>query len=217
MTHPPHTAAAVSAYIGSIVAANALTTWLGLIQLWPTGLMVTAGTFAAAAALILRDAVNETGGWRWVVVAIAAGIVVSYAVADPMIAVASAVAFAGSELVDWAVFTPVRRRSLARAVLASSVVSAPVDTVLFLGIAFGWGAVTWQAVLGQFLVKTAMAALAALIIARRQRPTLRSRVEALRQAVHESEGPDVETRRSDRLAGMYVAYDRVLDIIDGQR
>jgi uncharacterized PurR-regulated membrane protein YhhQ (DUF165 family) len=41
----------------------------------------------------------------------------------------------------------------------SSVVSAPVDTVLFLHIA-GFG-VTWQAVLGQFLVKTAMALAAA--------------------------------------------------------
>jgi uncharacterized PurR-regulated membrane protein YhhQ (DUF165 family) len=37
----------------------------------------------------------------------------------------------------------------------SSVVAAPVDTVLFLYLA-GF-AVTWQAVLGQFVVKTAMA------------------------------------------------------------
>jgi uncharacterized PurR-regulated membrane protein YhhQ (DUF165 family) len=52
-----------------------------------------------------------------------------------------------------------RRRTLAGAVLVSSIVSAPVDTVLFLHIA-GFG-VTWQAVLGQFIVKTAMAAIAA--------------------------------------------------------
>lgn len=160
-------AAAVAAYIASIVLANALTAWFGLVQLWPTSLAVTAGTFAAGAALILRDAVHEAGGWRWVVAAISAGVAVSYVVSDPRIAVASAIAFAGSELVDWAVFTPVRRRSLARAVLVSSVVSAPVDTVLFLGVAFGWGAVSWQAVAGQFIVKTLMAAGAALWLARR--------------------------------------------------
>ena len=99
--------------------------------------------------------------------AIVVGIGISYVVADPMIAVASALAFAASELVDFAVFTPMRARSLARAVVISSVVSAPVDTVLFLHIA-GFG-VTWQAVLGQFIVKTGMALLAAAWLVKRSR------------------------------------------------
>jgi hypothetical protein len=149
----------LAAYIGSIVAANWMTATFGLVPIG-FGLAVTAGTFAAGAALILRDAVDTSGGRWWVAGAIAVGVALSYALAAPMIAVASAVAFAASELVDWGVFTPLRRRSLPRAVLVSSVVSAPVDTVLFLAIA-GFG-VTWQAVLGQFLVKTAMAGLAAL-------------------------------------------------------
>ena len=51
--------------------------------------------------------------------------------------------------------------------LASSVVSAPVDTVLFLHIS-GFG-VTWQAVAGQFIVKTGMALLVALVLAARDR------------------------------------------------
>lgn len=148
----------VAAYIGSIVLANWLTTTYGLVPIG-FGLAVTAGTFAAGAALVLRDGVQETAGKVAVLLAIVAGIAVSYLVADPFIAVASAVAFATSELVDFAVFTPLRRRTLAGAVLVSSVVSAPVDTVLFLWIA-GFG-VTWQAVLGQFLVKTAMAGAAA--------------------------------------------------------
>lgn len=157
-------AAALAAYIGSIVAANWATTTFGLVPIG-FGLAVTAGTFAAGAALILRDAVDTHGGRWWVTGAIAVGIVLSYLLADPFIALASACAFAASELVDWGVFRRVRPRSLARAVLVSSVVSAPVDTVLFLWIA-GFP-VTWQAVLGQFLVKTAMAALAALWLARR--------------------------------------------------
>jgi queuosine precursor transporter len=157
-------AAALAAYIGSIVAANWLTsTTFGLIPIG-FGLMVTAGTFTAGAALILRDGVDTHGGRWWVAGAITVGIVLSYLLADPFIALASAVAFAASEVVDWGAF---RRMlpNLPRAVLVSSVVSAPVDTVLFLWIA-GFP-VTWQAVAGQFIVKTLMAALAALWLARR--------------------------------------------------
>lgn len=153
---------AIGGYIATIVAANWMTATFGLVPIG-FGLAVTAGTFAAGAALILRDAVQTQAGKVTVLAAIIAGIVVSYFLSDPFIAIASAVAFAASELVDFAVFTPMRRRSLALAVLVSSVVSAPVDTVLFLHIA-GFG-VTWQAVLGQFLVKTLMAAAVAAWLA----------------------------------------------------
>jgi queuosine precursor transporter len=157
---------AVAAYVGSIVLANWMTDTFGLVAIG-FGLAVTAGTFAAGAALILRDAVQQTAG-RWVAVAaIVVGAAVSAATSTPAIAVASGVAFLVSELVDMAVFTPLRHRSLAGAVLASSVVSAPVDTVLFLHIA-GFG-VTWQAVLGQFLVKTVMALVAAGLLAWRRK------------------------------------------------
>lgn len=151
-------AAWITAYISSIVAANWMTVTFGLIPIG-LGLAVTAGTFAAGAALVLRDAVQVAAGKVAVLAAIGLGVAVSYIVADPFIAVASALAFATSELVDFAIFTPLRRRSIARAVVVSSVASAPVDTVLFLWIS-GFG-VTWQAVIGQFLVKTAMALLAA--------------------------------------------------------
>ena len=142
------------AFISSIVLANWATSVFGLVPIG-LGLAVTAGTFAAGAALILRDGLQVAAGRRWALAAVVVGAVVSYVVSEPFIAVASGIAFLVSELVDFAVFTPLRERSLAGAVLASSVVSAPVDTVLFLHIA-GFG-VTWQAVLGQFIVKTLMA------------------------------------------------------------
>jgi uncharacterized PurR-regulated membrane protein YhhQ (DUF165 family) len=157
---------AIAGYIGTIVAANWMTATFGLVPIG-FGLAVTAGTFAAGAALILRDAVQTQAGKAVVLAAILAGIVVSYFVSDPFIAIASAVAFAASELVDFAVFTPMRRRNLALAVLASSIVSAPIDTVLFLQIA-GFG-VTWEAVLGQFIVKTVMAGLVAAWLAWRHK------------------------------------------------
>ncbi len=156
----------VGCYIFSIVLANWATSAFGLIPIG-FGLLVTAGTFSAGAALILRDAVQVTAGKRVALAAIIAGCGVSYLLADPFIAIASAVAFLASELVDFAVFTPLRGRSIAAAVLVSSAVSAPADTVLFLHIA-GFD-VTWQAVLGQVIVKTAMAGVVASWLVRKGR------------------------------------------------
>jgi hypothetical protein len=149
-----------------VVAANVLTDALGLVPIG-FGLLVTAGTFAAGAALLMRDAVQQAGGRYWVVGAVAVGSVLSYVLADPRIAVASVVAFAASETADSAVFTPLRRRGLPTAVLASSVVAAPLDTVLFLSVA-GFP-VTPAAVAGQFIVKTAIAGAVAGWIAWRSR------------------------------------------------
>lgn len=155
-----------AAYIGVIVAANWMTATLGLVPIG-FGLMVTAGTFAAGAALIVRDGLQLQVGRLWMVAAILTGALISAVTSDPAVALASGIAFLVSELVDWSVFTPLRGRSLPGAVLASSVVSAPVDTVLFLHIS-GFG-VTWQAVAGQFIVKTGMALLVALVLAARDR------------------------------------------------
>jgi len=145
-------------YIGTIVAANWMTSTFGLVPIG-LGLAVTAGTFAAGAALVLRDAVQVEAGKLAALAAIVVGCAVSYFVSDPFIAYASATAFIVGELVDFAAFTPMRARSIAAAVLVSSLVSAPVDTVLFLHIA-GFP-LTWGAVIGQLIVKTAMAALVA--------------------------------------------------------
>lgn len=152
-------------YIGVIVAANWLTATFGLVSF--VGLTVTAGTFAAGLALILRDAVQVELG-KWVVLAaIIGGALISAWTSTPAIAVASGIAFLVSELVDFGVFTPLRGRSLPIAVLVSSVVSAPVDTVLFLYIA-GFG-LSPEAVLGQFVVKTLIALIVAVILAYKER------------------------------------------------
>lgn len=151
-------AAALTVYILTILAANWMTDTYGLVPIG-FGLAVTAGTFAAGFALIARDWVQLTSGRIAAVIAVIAGAALSYLLASPAIAIASGVAFLVSELVDFAVFTPLRERNLAIAVITSSVVSAPVDTVLFLHLA-GFG-ITWEAVLGQFLVKTVLALIVA--------------------------------------------------------
>lgn len=155
-----------AAYIGTIIAANWLTATFGLVPIG-FGLAVTAGTFAAGAALLVRDGLQMRTTRAWLLACILSGAALSAFTATPAIAAASGVAFLVSELVDWAIFTPLRSRSLPGAVLASSVASAPVDTVLFLAVA-GFG-VTWPAVLGQFIVKTGMALVVALVLSRRAR------------------------------------------------
>lgn len=127
-------ATAIVAYIGSIAAANWLTSRYGMIPVWP-GLAATAGTYAAGAALLLRDMVQDTGGRRAVVAAIASGAALSAWLSTPALAIASGTAFLISETADMAVYTPLRRRGWGRAALASGVIGSIADTVVFLWLA----------------------------------------------------------------------------------
>jgi uncharacterized PurR-regulated membrane protein YhhQ (DUF165 family) len=88
-------------------------------------------------ALVLRDAVHEKLGIRWVLAAILAGAAVSALVSPPALVIASATAFLLSELADLGVYAPLRKRRLWLAVLASGVVGAAIDSAAFLWLAFG--------------------------------------------------------------------------------
>ena len=101
------------------------------------GLMAPSGVLVIGLALVLRDAVQAQLGTAWAVAAIIAGAVLSGLVAPPALVVASATAFLLSELADLAVYTPLRRRGLAWAVLLSGIAGAFVDSALFLWLAFG--------------------------------------------------------------------------------
>ena len=153
--------------MGSVVAANTLTASFGLVPIG-MGLLVTAGTFAAGVSLVARDWVQQATASRFVVpVLIVVAAIVSAITASPALAIASGIAFLVSEVVDWSVFSPMRERSLPLAVVVSSVVSAPVDTIGFLWLA-GFP-VTFSAVAGQFIVKTAIALVVAGVLAARGR------------------------------------------------
>jgi uncharacterized PurR-regulated membrane protein YhhQ (DUF165 family) len=146
--------------LASVVAANLLTSRLGLVPAG-FGLLVTAGTYAAGLSLALRDLLHREGGPRWVLAAVAAGVVLSAVFGSGRIALASAVAFGFGELADTAVYLPLRRRGWRRAVAGSNAVGAVVDTVLFLTIA--GLPVTAATVGGQVLVKALWVTALALI------------------------------------------------------
>lgn len=124
------------------------------------GLMAPSGVLMIGLALVLRDAVHQVAGWRWAIVAILIGAALSLIVAPPVLALASTTAFLFSELADFSVYAPLRRRSLGWAVMASGAVGALVDSAVFLGLAFG----SLDFLVGQVVGKLWMSAVAALLI-----------------------------------------------------
>lgn len=159
---------ASAAFVGLVVASNALTAEYGLI-----GGVVAAGTFTAGLVLAARDAVRETAGVWASLACIAAGVAVSAVMAGPVLALASGVAFAVSELVDTAVYEPLRRRSRTRALAWSNLAGSVVDSVLFLALA---GFPLWPAVAGQVAVKWAVAVALPLLVIGGARAVLRDRL-----------------------------------------
>jgi uncharacterized PurR-regulated membrane protein YhhQ (DUF165 family) len=101
------------------------------------GLMAPSGVLMIGAALVLRDIVHERLGASWTLAAIALGGVLSWWLAPPALVIASVLAFTLSELADFAVYTPLRKRRLGLAVLASGVAGSIIDSAVFLWLAFG--------------------------------------------------------------------------------
>ncbi len=101
------------------------------------GLMAPSGVVTVGVALVLRDVVQRCLGIGWGLGAIAAGTLLSTLVAPGALVAASGAAFVLSELADFAIYTPLQRRRLMMAVLASACVGSLVDSVVFLGLAFG--------------------------------------------------------------------------------
>ena len=101
------------------------------------GLTAPSGVLAVGVALVLRDLVQRRLGVKWSIFAIAVGAALSATFAPPALVVASTVAFLLSELADLSVYTPLQRRRLMLAVLASGVVGLIVDSIVFLWLAFG--------------------------------------------------------------------------------
>jgi queuosine precursor transporter len=163
---------AITAYILAITAANWLTTRYGIVPMG-FGFATTAGTYAAGLALLLRDTVQDTCGWRWVLAGIGAGAALT-ALTSPALAVASTVAFLLAELLDMAVYTPLRERGWARAALASGIAGAIVDTYAFLALA-GFP-ITWQTVGGQLVGKTLWATLLPVLLVVTVRQVRRGRL-----------------------------------------
>jgi uncharacterized PurR-regulated membrane protein YhhQ (DUF165 family) len=101
------------------------------------GLMAPSGVMMIGVALVLRDLVQRRLGTVMSALAILAGTAISALLAPPSLVLASGTAFLLSEFADLAVYTPLGRRRLVAAVVASSVAGLVVDSIVFLWLAFG--------------------------------------------------------------------------------
>lgn len=153
-------ATAASGLLLCILAANLVTSRFGFIPVG-FGLMATAGTYFAGLTFVLRDLLQDALGKKWVLGMIVVGAALSFLLADPFIALASAVAFLLSEAADFAVYTPLRTRGYIRAAVASNVIGSFIDTVAFLSIA---GFPVEEAFAGQMVGKLVMTAAVVVLV-----------------------------------------------------
>lgn len=158
-------AVATVGYVGTVIGANAAVEHYGFVPVG-FGYLAPAGVYFVALALVLRDLVQYTLGKRVMLAALAVAAVLSYLVASPALATASAAAFALSEIIDFALFTWIAPR-WSRAVLTGGLAGAVVDSAVFLSIAFG----SLAFMPGQILGKAYGIVAASLIIAMRRRAT----------------------------------------------
>jgi uncharacterized PurR-regulated membrane protein YhhQ (DUF165 family) len=99
--------------------------------------MAPSGVLMIGVALVLRDLVQRRLGVAYSAGAVVVGAALSAAIAPPALALASGTAFLLSELADLAVYTPLARRGLLRAVVVSGMVGLVIDSIVFLWLAFG--------------------------------------------------------------------------------
>ena len=125
------------------------------------GLAVPAGVFMIAPIFTLRDSLHRTYGARMVTILILVASAFSYGLSIVLgnemlgrVTIASVIAFFVSENVDTFVYHLTRRKSWMTRVLSSNAVSSLVDSILFIGIAFG---IVWPLIIGQYIVKMVLA------------------------------------------------------------
>lgn len=148
-------------YVATILAANYVTTEYGMVPVG-FGLAATAGTYLIGLLFILRDSLQDVAGKAAVFGAIAVGALLSYFISDPFIATASVVAFVLAEVIDFCIYTPLRKRGYVRAAIASNTVGSLVDTVVFLTVAgFPVAAALPGQMVGKLLITAVVVALVA--------------------------------------------------------
>jgi uncharacterized PurR-regulated membrane protein YhhQ (DUF165 family) len=158
----------VLCYLGSILLANWLVVTYHLvgqgqaIMPWfpiafPAGAAIVGLTFSA------RDFVQRRYGhsWTWVWMLVATAIT---AVFNTKFAFASGTAFLVAEAIDWLIYS-LSKRPFAQRIILSNLIGTPLDSVVFVCMAFGWN---WAAIWGQTLVKFASSLLVTPFVRRKE-------------------------------------------------
>ncbi|MGQ0533404.1 MAG: VUT family protein [Caulobacteraceae bacterium] len=136
------------------------------IPAWLGGGLFQPLAIVTGLVLVVRDfAQREMKHWIWA--AMIVGLILSTLTSWITVVVASGLAFLISETVDWVVYT-LSRRPLSQRIMISSLVSAPLDQIVFIGLAslvvpgiFAWGTILTgiaSKLLGAWVVSRAIAA-----------------------------------------------------------
>jgi len=141
-------------YLAAIVIANIGFTYIPMIPL-PGGEMFAPMSLLVGFVFVLRDLAQKKIGDR-VILAMVLGIALSYILADPFVAYASAVAFTISEFTDWFIYS-ITKRPLKDRILLSSAVSTPMDSAVFMLMLgffswYGFAVMVASKMLGAFIV-----------------------------------------------------------------
>lgn len=121
------------AYVAAIFVLNLGFSYVPMIDLGFG--MFSPMALLAGAVFVLRDFAQRQVG-HYVLFGMAAGAALSYLMADPFVATASVLAFGIAELADWALYT-ITKKPFKDRVFISSLVSTPVDTLVFLFVISG--------------------------------------------------------------------------------
>lgn len=131
------------AFVITVVGANWALLTYGIVPIG-FGLEAPASVYFVGLTFTFRDGLRERLGFKGALVAIAIGGILSYILEVRQdgeliarIAIASAAAFAVSELSDAVVYERIRQRSRLLAIIGSNTVGLVVDSALFLSLAFG--------------------------------------------------------------------------------
>lgn len=133
-------------YLISIVLGNLFVSWFGIVKF--LGLTFPAGVVFIGLTFSFRDFVQRRWGdaWCWVWMLVATAITFFF---NQKVAVASVTAFIISEGLDWVLFKYLKF-SLKKRIAYSNLIACPLDSAIFVTIAFGW---VWPAIWGQALIK----------------------------------------------------------------
>ena len=133
-------------YLSSIVVANWMVYVFGVVTF--CGLSFPAGTVVIGLTFSARDFVQKKHGkwgcWKFTGIALFITLLM-----NRNLALASASAFIVSEFIDWFIFT-YSKRPFGQRVILSNLFSTPIDSALFVIVAFGW---SWPAIWGQTIIK----------------------------------------------------------------
>lgn len=148
------------AYCLSILFANIVVSYYGIVTAF--GLTFPAGAIFIGLTFSLRDFVQRGFGhkvWYFMIASMILTTITGVALSHlpiPLwqVALASSVAFIVSEAIDWIVFTLISNNMVFR-VCVSNLFSAPIDSILFVGIAFGSFNFFDPPVYGQAIIKYA--------------------------------------------------------------